>query len=597
MPGRRFSIGVIAASACVSACLVAVAAGASTPDNAVAYQIDAAHDGVQVDASLAPPFARRWNVTLPGQVSYPLIAQGLVYVTASDNNTGGAWLYALDQTTGAIVWSQALEVRWGWAAAAYDAGKIFVAANPPSCCDHGIMYAFDASTGAQLWVTPLPHQYVFSSPPTAGNGVVYTGGAGSGGTLYAVDETNGAMLATQSVENGDQSSPALSDTGVFVTYACNQDYGFAQTTLAPLWHYTTFCEGGGGATPAYANGRLYTRDYFDNLILDTATGNVLGRFAPSGSGVSPIAVDGNTLWAVINGSLTAEDVALPSTPQTLWTFAGDGQLYTAPIAVSTASGEFVVEGSASGMLYALNAANGAQVWSANVGTAIGGANQLAAGQGLLVVPAGKTVSAYVNDSTSPTLTVPSTITAQGRSANGAVVSFSASATDPDDPATVSCVPPSGSTFPVGTTTVQCTATDTVGNSASASFLVVVSAPGVDCNLADYPLVKNARNLKNANLSGCYLPGANLANANATNVNMNGTYLAGANLSGANLSQAHLVQATLINANLSGANLSGANLNGAKMSGAILTGAKWSQTTCPDGTSSNADGGTCIGHLG
>ena len=40
---------------------------------------------------------------------------------------------------------------------------------------------------------------------------------------------------------------------------------------------------------------------------------------------------------------------------------------------------------------------------------------------------------------------------------------------------VGCVPPSGSTFAVGTTTVTCTATDAVGHSASTSFSVVVSA--------------------------------------------------------------------------------------------------------------------------
>jgi HYR domain len=39
---------------------------------------------------------------------------------------------------------------------------------------------------------------------------------------------------------------------------------------------------------------------------------------------------------------------------------------------------------------------------------------------------------------------------------------------------VSCDPSSGSTFPAGTTTVTCTATDDSGNSTSASFTVTVS---------------------------------------------------------------------------------------------------------------------------
>jgi hypothetical protein len=37
--------------------------------------------------------------------------------------------------------------------------------------------------------------------------------------------------------------------------------------------------------------------------------------------------------------------------------------------------------------------------------------------------------------------------------------------------TVACVPPSGSAFPPGTTTVNCTATDASGNTATCSFAV------------------------------------------------------------------------------------------------------------------------------
>jgi hypothetical protein len=30
--------------------------------------------------------------------------------------------------------------------------------------------------------------------------------------------------------------------------------------------------------------------------------------------------------------------------------------------------------------------------------------------------------------------------------------------------------------------------------------------------------------------------------------------------------------------------------------ATLTGVVWSNTACPDGTTSTSDGGTCVGHL-
>jgi hypothetical protein len=43
----------------------------------------------------------------------------------------------------------------------------------------------------------------------------------------------------------------------------------------------------------------------------------------------------------------------------------------------------------------------------------------------------------------------------------------------DGPVPVTCAPASGSIFPLGTTTVACTATDAAGNMASASFRVTV----------------------------------------------------------------------------------------------------------------------------
>jgi hypothetical protein len=78
------------------------------------------------------------------------------------------------------------------------------------------------------------------------------------------------------------------------------------------------------------------------------------------------------------------------------------------------------------------------------------------------------------DATPPLLALPDTITVEATSASGAVVTFAVSATDDTDPnPTVSCTPPSGSTFPIGTNTVTCTATDASGNIATGSFTVIV----------------------------------------------------------------------------------------------------------------------------
>jgi hypothetical protein len=63
-----------------------------------------------------------------------------------------------------------------------------------------------------------------------------------------------------------------------------------------------------------------------------------------------------------------------------------------------------------------------------------------------------------------------------------MVTFTApTATDNCSGASVACVPSSGGTYPIGTTTVTCTATDAVSNTATCSFTVTIAAPSqCDC---------------------------------------------------------------------------------------------------------------------
>ncbi len=78
------------------------------------------------------------------------------------------------------------------------------------------------------------------------------------------------------------------------------------------------------------------------------------------------------------------------------------------------------------------------------------------------------------DTTPPTLNLPGNLTEEATGPGGAAVSFSVSASDNDSPpATASCDATSGATFPLGTTTVNCSASDAVGNTATGSFNVIV----------------------------------------------------------------------------------------------------------------------------
>jgi hypothetical protein len=80
----------------------------------------------------------------------------------------------------------------------------------------------------------------------------------------------------------------------------------------------------------------------------------------------------------------------------------------------------------------------------------------------------------VTDTTPPTLTLPDNQTAEATGPGGAAVSFTASANDiVDGNVPVNCDADSGDTFPLGETTVNCSAADAAGNTANGSFTVTV----------------------------------------------------------------------------------------------------------------------------
>jgi len=109
--------------------------------------------------------------------------------------------------------------------------------------------------------------------------------------------------------------------------------------------------------------------------------------------------------------------------------------------------------------------------------------------GKVLVAGGFQVSAELLslDTTAPTLSLPGTITVNASGPAGAMVTYAVSASDPDDQPgqlTINCSPASGSTFPIGTTTVHCSASDPVGNHSSGSFQVVVN--DTDLGLTNQP---------------------------------------------------------------------------------------------------------------
>ncbi|MBZ5567463.1 MAG: HYR domain-containing protein [Acidobacteriia bacterium] len=104
--------------------------------------------------------------------------------------------------------------------------------------------------------------------------------------------------------------------------------------------------------------------------------------------------------------------------------------------------------------------------------------------------ANKAFKVTVQDTTPPAITgVPANLTLEATGPSGAVAAWSlpTAADLVDGPALVTCAPASGSTFPLGSTTVVCSAADTHGNKSTRSFSVTVQAttpPVISCGKPD-----------------------------------------------------------------------------------------------------------------
>jgi outer membrane protein assembly factor BamB len=105
----------------------------------------------------------KWSYATGDVVDFsPAVAKGVVYVGSLDHN-----VYALNASTGALLWSYTTGGPVGISSPAVANGVVYVGS-----IDRNV-YALNAKTGADLWSynthTPV------SSSPTVANGVVYIG--------------------------------------------------------------------------------------------------------------------------------------------------------------------------------------------------------------------------------------------------------------------------------------------------------------------------------------------------------------------------------------------------------------------------------------
>lgn len=378
------------AAGLVVALLAVVPAASSAGDRSVAWQVDVAHTGSLRGPGLSPPFTQAWARDLPGWASYPIVAEGKVFVVVSDvtgDTPYGRDVYALDQRTGATVWTRHVEGPYWRAALAYDAGRLFVVGYD------AIVYALAPADGSILWQAALPNAHAAASAPIAGNGrVLYSAAADPGSTVGALDESDGRPLWSATLDLG-AGTPALDGDRLYLAGASPTAQAFSAATGTLLWNHAGGSSGSGVLTVAGA-GRLWLwaeDSPTPGSIFDLSSGALGGGFS---SPTAP-AIDGDVVAMRSERGVWAQDAA----GRHLWD-VDLGRELTSPILI--ANGVALV-GALDGTVVGLDMGTGKIVWSANVGAGVTGASPtrsvnslggMGGGDGLLVVPAQQRLVAF-----------------------------------------------------------------------------------------------------------------------------------------------------------------------------------------------------------
>jgi beta propeller repeat protein len=313
----------------------------------------------------------------------------------------------------------------------------------------------------------------------SGDSIVYTSSNGGDADVYVYDIATAATTQITATPTTQESNPTISDDLVaWESYGTGDGdvcvYRRAQATT------TCLPAPSDQITPAASGDRVAYVDSQGNAAVDVYDAGAGTTRQVYGGGVASVALDGNDVaWAEqtpLGYDVAVYDLARGTT--TTLALPGD------QLDVSV-SGDWVsFDDEASGQTHL-------GLWNYVTGEVehppLSGSFQASShldGDHAVYISGGNDVDIYAltfasaADTTPPVLHLPANITTTATAAAGAAVSYSATATDDTDPSpSVSCTPASGSTFAIGPTAVQCTATDVAGNTAHGSFAVNVRYAG------------------------------------------------------------------------------------------------------------------------
>jgi outer membrane protein assembly factor BamB len=200
-------------------------------------------------------------------VSSPAVVNGVVYISSGDATSGAGTVYALNASTGALLWSvfRPTAVKSSLAVAN---GVVYFGD------DGGEVSAVNASSGTLLWAYDTAD--VVQSSPAVANGVVYFGG-GRSGTIYALNASTGALQWNYATGRFVQSSPAVANGVVYIGSGDFNVYALNASTGGLLWRAAT--GNNVPSSPAVANGVVYVGSTDGTVYaLNASTGAILWNF-------------------------------------------------------------------------------------------------------------------------------------------------------------------------------------------------------------------------------------------------------------------------------------------------------------------------------
>jgi outer membrane protein assembly factor BamB len=235
-------------------------------------------------------------------IGAPALADGTVYVGSSDSK-----LYAFDAGTGTLRWTPFKTGGSIWSRPVVEGGTVYVTSMDKR------LYALDSATGESRWPQPFEaHGAMPSTPALAGN-TLYVGALDD--RLYAIDASSGKEVWSFEASNWVWCEPLVANGVVYFGGLDHRLYALDAATGGERWPQPLRAKGPIRARPALAAGVLIVTDNAGDVYgLDPATGEERWPAITLQSGVlaNPVVVGNDVYLSTRGGELLRVDAAAGS---------------------------------------------------------------------------------------------------------------------------------------------------------------------------------------------------------------------------------------------------------------------------------------------